>query len=319
MASRPWEKEALALAPVFIVGNARSGTSILYRSIQNHPSFTPAGGAHLVESWALSLLPGLVRPSDAQRGRLSMFLRSVDALNAVARDIEPLALRRRIVRRLARHELAPPAPLWLWKAAGEHHVVRRYFLEAQRSRGAKRLVEKTPSYVRFVPYLGAAFPGARFICIIRHPLDVFSSFRKRYEVDPVRSPWANITPDAFCALWSNDTRRALALGRADDRFLLVRYEEFTGRTEPTVRRVLDHVGESFDEACLMRGPDRETTQAYAKIPEERKKAYANLFSSVTGRTKSWEDHIDKPTAEALERGVHEAMALAGYEPKATRE
>ena len=59
---RQRSREAAVLEPVFIVGEARSGTSILYRTLQQHPSFRPRT-EDLTESNAMALTPraGLFR------------------------------------------------------------------------------------------------------------------------------------------------------------------------------------------------------------------------------------------------------------------
>jgi hypothetical protein len=297
------------MAPVMIVGAARSGTTILYRSLQSHPRFMPAGGVNLVESHAMRYLPSLLRPEHVHAGPLANFTMGTDALAAVAEDIEHLALRRRIVRRLAGGSMSNVA---IWKAAGEHHVVRRYFVEAHRRRGAQRLVEKTPAHLRWVPHLGAAFPRARFVFVLRHPVDVLSSFWKRARDDPKRAHWANITPDDFAVRWERTTTTALALSRSEPRFLLIHYEDFTRRTEETVRRVLDHVGEPFDPACLLTGELTPRDDAVPDVPDAPRRT---AFKPLTETTKRWEDFLDPATASDLERRLAAAMARAGYSPR----
>lgn len=330
MASRPWERDASALDPVFIVGDARSGTTILYRSLMTHPTFIPSVGIHLVESNAIRHLLGLRRPQDVRWGSLANFTLALrDAMAEVAADIEPLALRRMLVRGTAR-AIAWKGPrteraAWLyqrlpavWKAAGEHHVVRRYFLEAHRRRGAKRLLEKTPSHIYWVPHLAIAFPNARFIFIIRHPLDVLTSYWKRAADDPIESAWMHLTPERFCSRWESATRRAIALDERDSRFLLLRYEEFVTRPAEVIRHALDHVGEPFDEACLLRGPDLEAPPHLRQIPPEKFRQVFHVFGSVKQKTKRWEDFVDRPTARKVEHRLRDAMNLAGYEPRAER-
>jgi hypothetical protein len=298
--ARSWEAEAKSLAPVFIVGEARSGTSILYRSIQNHPSFMPAEGVHLAESHAMDGLLRVLHTSDAAAKDLSAFLMGGDALSSFVEDIEPLAPRRKVVRRLAGRHIVHPV---VWKVAGEHHVVRRYFLEASRRRGAPRLVEKTPNHIQWVPHLASVFPNARFVYIVRHPVDVLSSYNRRFEAAPRTASWAGVTPDTFCARWKTNTSLAITLAKREPRFLVIRYEDLTSRAAETIQVVLDHVGEPFDDVCLL--PGSTPPPSWTQDP--------HLWSPIMEKTKDWSEFLDRGTAMHVEHQLRETMALIGYD------
>ena len=264
----------------------------------------PEGGPRLVESHALDLLPAFLGRKQVERGPLAMFLRGPPGLAAVAEDIEYLRARRVAVRTIAgRHASRLP----LWRAAGEHLVVRRYFHEAYHRLGAQRLVEKTPNNIVWIRHLAMAFPTAAFLFITRHPIDSLTSHWRRYRDDPAHPEWANITVDEFCDAWRNSTTTALEFAREDPRLLVIRYEDFTSATEETVRRVLDHCGEEFHEACLLKEPDGREWDGDPL-----------LVSSVKVETKRWQDYIDPQTAEEVERRLAPTMTLAGYAPRQLR-
>jgi hypothetical protein len=297
--TRAWYAEAQALpTPLFIVGEPRSGTTILYRSIQAHPEFTPHPGVDLTESQAMALLPGLLRRRDDDPFRLAAYLHSVEALAAVAADIEPLSRRRLAVRRLAGRRATLLKP---WLASGEHHVVRRYFIEAARRRGARRLADKSPDHLAWVRHLGVALPTAQFVVVVRHRVDVYSSYLRRYSIDPEHSAWAKMAPDAFARRWESSVRLAMSLAASSSRLLLVRYEDLTTDPEPVIRRVLTHAGVDFDPACLL-GAD----------PHRHSPIDPYLFEPITPRTKDWVDYLQPGTAQALQHSLAAAMAEVGY-------
>jgi hypothetical protein len=305
---RQWDREARELPIVFIVGAGGSGTSLLYRSLQAHPSFKTWVGPHVIESHAVARLSQLQTPADVARledsGRSSManYLMGFEGLNAVITDVADLARRRRVVRSIAGRYRDRPA---LWRAAGEHHVVRRYFLEALQRRGVSRVVEKTPSNIGWSRHIQLAFPKAQMIYIVRHPIDVVTSFRRKYQDNPNHPGWANISVDQFCPRWAHETKSAVEADRRNARFLLVRYEDFTSNTEQTVRLILDFLGEPFVEDCLLAEPDTSTTIARPWQP--------NLFEPVQTTTKNWTDYMDEETARQVEDRLADAMALVGYE------
>ncbi len=300
---REWRQRARETAPVFIVGEPRSGTSILFRSLQSHPAFLPARGTHLAESQAPDLLLDLLGPDHPpESSPLVEYAQGMDAVAGIVDDIQGLARRRRLVRALAGRSSLARKPVWL--AAGEHHVVRRYFLKAHERRGARRLLDKSPLQLPWVPHLGTAFPQARFLYIVRHPVDVYSSYKRRFSVDPASSGWADVDEAVFCDGWSARTQYAARLARRDPRMLIVRYEDFTGDTEPVVRRVLDHVGEPFDAVCLL-ADDGEFGQ-FAVDP--------HLFARVVTTTKEWRDYVDTDGARRIEHRLAGEMARLDYEP-----
>ena len=293
---------ALSSAPVFIVGEARSGTSLLYRSLQSHSAFRPRVGINLGESHALELLAG-VDPPDGPDNSLVDFMTDERRYAEFVGDIAHLRSRREFVRRgfpdTRQNRL-------VWIAAGDHLVIRRYFMAAAEARGAERLIEKTPQNLQWVPLLQIAFPRARFLYIARHPVDTLSSYTRRFQVDPGTSSWANIDWRSFCERWNTNTSAALQMARhRSSRLLVLRYEDLTQKTEPTIRRVLAHVGEPFEEDCLL------------THREEGKKAWwidPHLFEPVVNETKNWRDYVSTECAQEVERELASNMALLGYPP-----
>ena len=290
--------EALRSTPVFIVGDARSGTTLLYRSLQSHSVFTPRDGINLRESHALELLDS-IDPPDLPN-RLADFMMDDRRFAAFVDDIAHLRRRRKFVRRRFPY---PHQNRWVWFAAGDHLVVRRYFMAAAEARGAQRLVEKTPQNLQYVPHLRIAFPRAKFLYIVRHPVDTFSSYARRFQLDPENSSWANIDPGPFCERWKSNTGTALEMARHRSSPLLVlRYEDLTQRTAPTLRRVLTHVGEPFEEDCLLtRG---QGGKAYWIDP--------HISGPVVDETKDWRDYVSIESAQQVERELASEMASLGY-------
>jgi len=292
--------QALVAAPVFIVGEARSGTSLLYRSLQNHSAFKPRVGINLGESHAVDLLAG-IDPPEGPDNPLVQFMTDERSYAEFVDDIAHLRSRREFVRRRFPDTRQNR---WVWFAAGDHLVIRRYFMMAADARGAQRLVEKTPQHLRSVPLLQVAFPRARFLYIVRHPIDTLSSYMRRFQVDPGKSDWANIDASAFCERWKTNTGTALEMARhRSSRLLVLRYEELTQQTEPTIRRVLAHVGEAFEQDCLL------------TRREEGKKSWRidpNLFEPVVNETKDWRDFVSTECAQQVERELASDMASLGY-------
>jgi hypothetical protein len=292
--------EAKRMDPAFIVGAMRSGTSILYRSLQAHPAFMPASGPQLVEARTASIIRNCFGPDDAARP-IEMVVFPIDEtlFETVLQDIAPLARRRWAVRRVIGEGRSARLPFWV--AGGEHLVLRRYLVTAHHGRGAARLLEKSADAVGWVRQIKFAFPRARFLYIVRHPIDVYTSYRRRFAKDPERSAWADIGIDEFARRWETETAIALRLDRSMDAFKLVSYEAFVTDTERAVTDALRHVGLPFDAACLL---SDDTASANFDVDP-------HLFGNVVTQTKSWADYIAPSDAATLEHRLAPLMERLG--------
>jgi hypothetical protein len=121
---------------------------------------------------------------------------------------------------------------------------------------------KYPGMFLFLPELLEAFPRARYIHVLRHPLDVAWSSN----TGGVRlwAPIAGIDPaeiderpeNAQLAWWLYSTRMALAAGRdLRDRFMLVRLEQLVERPRAVARRLAAFAGLDPDGPALKRAVD----------------------------------------------------------------
>lgn len=133
--------------------------------------------------------------------------------------------------------------------------------------GKPFFTDKMPLSEVWTPVIRAAFPEARLIRIVRHPLDTAVSMLSH-----------NLTHGEFCGYRIEDiarhmqavhalTRRyAAALG---DTGLNVRYEDLVADPESWTRRLLEHLDLPFEPACLRFHENRRyaPTPSYAQVSE----------------------------------------------------
>ncbi len=292
-------------SPVFIVGEGRSGTTILYRVLQKHPAFQPRS-VNLWESKLMSHIDRAATFRSREPRTLYGYMADDDACyDAFLASIAPLRPLLRVgeaVRRLAPFEVGMSQ---VWAATGHPWVVRSYFHHARRARGVGRILEKTPDHLRHTDRLLRCYPRARLIYIHRHPVDVYTSYLRRAEVDPGYRQWAGMPTDAFAARW--ETRTLLALdsaARLPASFRLLRYEDFTRDPDQATRAVCEFVGEPFDPQLIVEdNPDLT-----------RRKADPHIFGSITARTKEWRDHVSREDANSLQARLRPVMSRLSYDP-----
>ena len=211
----------------FIVGSARSGTTLLQAMVAAQPRVYSIPETHF-------------------------FCESV-----------PRSRRRRWLG-LARAERASEALIGVTKLAGrpdlEHFVpagsrfLRPYakaFVEimdaAALGKGKDCWVEKTPHHIDFIPSIASAVPGARFLHVIRDGRDVVAS--QQFAARQDSAYWGEWTVERLVELWNQDVTTSLSyLGRPRHEF--VSYEVLIEDREPALRRVAPFLGLEFDEAML---------------------------------------------------------------------
>jgi len=193
----------------------------------------------------------------------------------------------------------------LW-TPGVAETLRDLYLDRARDFGLTDgdrplFTDKMPLSEVWTPVIRAAFPQARLIRMVRHPLDTAVSMLSH-----------NLTHGELCGYRIEDIARhmqavhaltgryAAALGETA---LSVRYEDLVADQETWTRRLLNHLDLPFEAACLRFHQNRRyaPTPSYAQVSEP-------LNDRSIGRWRQYESQL-APQAAAL-TGV---IADLGYE------
>lgn len=134
-------------------------------------------------------------------------------------------------------------------------------------RGKKRYCDKSLGTAHFAELLLRVYPGTRFICLYRHPMDVIASGLEAcpwglngYGFDPYIATTPGNAVLALARFWADNAAVTLA---AEERFpgqcIRVRYEDLVTEPEATAARVFDFLGAApmpgISAACF--SADRE--------------------------------------------------------------
>jgi Sulfotransferase family len=219
---RPAKRAAVDDAPIFIVGAARSGTTLLRVILCGHSRL------HIPpETWFIRDL--------VKRFSLTAELSSAERDEAVHMivsnyrwpdlDMPAEELRRQVT------ELERPKPVDIL------NVLFHYQLAKTKK---ARFGDKTPNSIEIVPQLRVLYPGAKFIHLVRDGRDV--------AISHIDANWKTRCYDGRNFNWTKALRHRAAHSKAgfDARILDVRYEDLVTRLEPTVRRICDFIGEDFE-------------------------------------------------------------------------
>lgn len=234
---------------IFVVGNPRSGTTMMGRILGKHPD------VHLFRE--LHFFEKLWSPSDARRPfNRDMAVAFAAQLCHIQREGFPwrrgdasrfVGMAEAIVDEMAGDAASRPR---VYEAFLRHYAALH---------GKTISCEHTPAYVYYLPELLRVFPRARVIHMVRDPRDVLLSQKhrfNRYLNEPaVKShrlalhSWLNYHPITTSNLWRAANRRAQSLA-SDPRILAVRFEDVLHAPEKEVRRVCATFDLAFQETML---------------------------------------------------------------------
>ena len=159
--------------------------------------------------------------------------------------------------------------------------------------GKRRWCEKTPMHVFYIKELADAFPGSRFIHMIRDGRACAASCWRRWGTHPVGAAvrWR----DAIKAARSASTSTS-------DRYLEVVYEQITAEPERVLREVCDFLGEDFTEGLL------EANRVRPRIT-------GHSSAAITPRKRARSAEFEARYAEKIELVAGKALHECGYDCK----
>ena len=293
--------------PVFIVGAPRSGTSILYHTLQKHSVFRPRK-INLTEPQIFNYSnrsyflenEKYANPLDYMlynHQSYTRFLSSIKKIRSIHRAVNMILGYKSINIKIANRVM-----LW-WYFNLNHLVLRSFYYFAIKARAPNRLVEKSPGNLAHSKKLMLAFPRAKLLYIYRHPIDVYSSYIKRSKIER-KAKWTQLTADQFCRIYRSNTPLSLKYShKMKDNFLLVRYEDFTKKTEIEFKKICGFLKVPYEnEAIIETNPD---------LTKWHVDPY--LFGKITPKTKKWQDYVSFESAKYIENQLSEEMKVLNYE------
>ncbi len=199
---------------IFLVGVARSGTTLLQALLAAHPDIASFPESHIFQG---------VRAHDRWRRRLGL-----------AGTRARFVFEGWLCYKLGRPDLAPE---YGWSTVRVRDYVRRFLdvadrLAAEQGRGA--WLEKSPGHLRCVPLIRAHVPDARVISIVRHGPDQVASL---YHVGQrYKSFWARFELERCVEVWNRGRRIVRGL-EGEPWHHGVRYERLVREPEAVLREL----------------------------------------------------------------------------------
>jgi hypothetical protein len=222
--------------PIFVLGIQRSGTTWMANALSAHPAVTA------------------VQAEDHQGVHESIFFSHFAAGYGDISDDERFE---RFVKDFAACDyfiLSEVSESWFREVRPRTYpeAFKCLMDEMARRESARYWVEKSPHHTLLSWELAASFPGARFICVVRDPVDLIRSRLWAFGRTPPGYP-ARLAPIfRACAAVSLYQRHLVDFAGRCDRAMLVRHEDMRRDLEGTMRRVMGVLGGEFHPSMLER-------------------------------------------------------------------
>ncbi|MGH2808694.1 MAG: sulfotransferase family protein [Actinomycetota bacterium] len=264
-------------APFFIVGSARSGTTLLRVILNAHSEVAvPPESRFVTELWTGS---DEVDPEDF---------------------IERLALHRQfqgwnLDPALVRKELGN----------GDHIrysvAIEAVYVAYMRAHNKTRWGDKTPRYVLKLPFLAEMFPRAHFVHLIRDGRNVALSYAK--------VPFGPKTAPRAAAVWSERIMTGVREGRplGSERYRELRYEDLVADPERRTRELCEFLELNFEPSML------DYTEKVEEMVFAKASTYnPHVFEKPTAGVRSWETEMSRTQVRLFEAVAGETLEMFGY-------
>jgi hypothetical protein len=263
--------------PFFIVGSARSGTTLLRLMLNSHRAVAiPPESRFITQLW-----------TGRDEVEIDELMAKLDGNKRFQTWDLPIAA---VKRELDGRSYARYA-----------EVMEAAYCAYARAQGKRRWGDKTPRYVMHIPFLASLWPDARFIHLIRDGRNVALSYAD--------VPFGPKNVAMAAKLWSDRVQVGLRDGRAlgGKRYLEINYEDLVEDPEGETKDLCEFLHLDFDPGML----NYPEEAAGAALPR------AKLFNPhVTQPPKpqlrSWEESMPDDHVEIFEVVAGDVLSELGY-------
>jgi hypothetical protein len=275
--------------PVFIVGAARSGTTLLKTMLDRHPDVAIPPESHFIPYlWAR-------RRRYGSQGRIyhqQRLLRDLASTRFRHWGLSIDAVRDEMASTVS--ERFPDA-------------VEAIYLAYAHSRGKGRWGDKTPRYVARMELLADLFPHARFVHIVRDGRDVALS------VLDLRKLHTHAATAAF--FWRRRVKQGRNAARmlAPGRYLEVHYEDLIDDPASSMRIICTFLHLPFHPVLLQRDDD-----ALSRIPGHHHGMHSRIALPPTRGLRDWRSQMADSEVAEFEAIAGRELSTMGYELSGVR-
>lgn len=282
-------------APIFIIGNPRSGTTLLRLILSAHPNIYIAQ-----EGGFLLFLYEKYKNFAGEKGKIINFVEDL----MQTKKIEYWGIvKEEIVNYIIKKQPKNYSELGT--------MVYKYYGE-KKYPGKKRWGDKNNYYLNYIDTINEIYPESKFIHIIRDGRDVACSYKDMSKIK--NQKYAPNLPNQIIEIaenWKNniETINASFNKINKNRYIEIKYEDLVQNTRNTAKELCDFLNEAYDEDMLN----------YNKINLDREPEDYSSWKSLVGqeittkRIKRWEKELTSEEIKMFEKISEKQLTKYNYE------
>ncbi len=291
--------EASPLAPIFVVGAPRSGTTLTATILGRHPLVFSIGETHFYEDvWSR-------RGELGELSEIEGLRRGAERLLTIFGRFNFPAAQQMVASSLTAADIVARATALGGGYAGLYAAFMGLLAEAA---GKPRWCDDTPKHLFYLPAILAHFPAAKVIVCVRDPRDFLCSYknywRRSTESDRIKALYHPILTGL---VWRSSANAMLAYQAqfGPERLLCLQYERLVAAPHAEIQCVCDFLGLAWTPAML------DVTAHNSSFADSG----AGIFTGSVGR---WRTGLDPAEAWWAQRVAGRGLAAFGYQPEPIR-
>ena len=232
---------------IFVVGNSRSGTTMMGRILGKHPDIYTFGELHFFGQLCAPPFSSELRPVDAVKLTAELCCVQQEGYRTHGDSRRFLKDAEAFLKGLT---LYPETPARLFSA----------FLHHETTKHDKSIpCDQTPRNVFYIQDILELYPEARIINMIRDPRDVLLSQKRKWKrrflggsdmpVKETLRDWINYHPITISHIWRTAVNAADQFAK-HERVASIYFEELLGHPETTVKRICNFANISYTNTML---------------------------------------------------------------------
>ena len=283
---------------IFVVGNSRSGTTMMGRIFGKHPSVYTFGELHFFGQLSAPPFSSKVKKKEIEKLASQLYCVQREGYRTHGNPRRFLSEAQTFLAGLTD---PPETSADLFEA----------FLQREAAENSKMIpCDQTPRNVFYIADILELYPEARIINMIRDPRDVLLSQKKKWKrrflggsdmpMKETLRDWMNYHPITISHIWRTAVSAADRFAH-HDRVISIYFEELLMHPETTIRTVCDFVGITYTDEML------QIPQVGSSVAEDQpqqlginpQRAHSWYSNTTGGELSSTEIYLNQTVTAAL--------------------